>query len=114
MCNDTDKPFWAAIGQKKGAAYASRGWWTVAAGGCSQLLTEPIAGGPTWLRIERSKGPPPVSGPMPFCVTNIEFTIQGRDNCAKRGLTQAGFAPTNIKGLPGATVHVTANGLVAK
>ncbi len=109
VCNDTDKPFWAAIGQKKGAVYASRGWWTVAAGSCAQLVTEPVAG--VWLRVERPKGAPLVAGPMRFCVTNIAFDIQGRDNCAKRGLTEAGFAPTNAQARPGYTAHVSAGGL---
>lgn len=111
LCNDTDKSFWAAIGQKKGAAYVSRGWWTVAAGTCSQLITERVAG--VWLRVER-KGAPLVAGSMRFCVTNIAFEIQGRDNCAKRGLTEAGFAETNNQGKPGYTAHVSAGGLAGQ
>ncbi len=110
VCNDTDKPFWTAIGQKKGAAFVSKGWWTVAAGGCSRLIAEPVTG-TVWLRVERSKGSPLVAGQMPFCVTAIEFEIQGRGNCAKRGLSEAGFHETNIKGAPGYTAHVAANGL---
>jgi uncharacterized membrane protein len=111
VCNDTDKPFWTAVGQQKGAVFSSKGWWTVAGGSCSHLITDSIAGGRVWLRVERSKGSPLVSGPMPFCVTNIEFDIQGRDNCAKRGLNETGFIETNIKRLPGYTAHVTGTGL---
>lgn len=112
VCNDTDKPFWTAVGQKKGTVFVSKGWWTVAGGSCSHLITDTIAGGSVWLRVER--GTPLVFGPMPFCVTNIEFDIQGRDNCAKRGLSEVGFMETNVKGLPGYTAHVTGTGLAVK
>jgi len=53
-----------------------------------------------------------VGGPNGFCVTTIEFDIQGRDNCAKRGLTAAGFAETNLKGEAGFVAHVAENGIV--
>lgn len=114
VCNDTDKAFWTAVGQQKGTVFVSKGWWTVAGGSCSHVITDSISGSKVWLRVERAKGNPPVAGPMPFCVTTIEFDVQGRDNCAKRGLSEAGFAETNVKGLPGFAAHVTANGLVAK
>lgn len=114
VCNDSDKAFWTAVGQQKGTTFSSKGWWTVAGGSCSHLITDLIAGSRVWLRVERSKGNPLVFGPMPFCVTNIEFDVQGRANCAKRGLTEAGFMETNIKGLPGYTAHVSATGLAVK
>jgi uncharacterized membrane protein len=112
VCNDTGKPFWASVGLKKGKTFVSRGWWTVAGGSCSHLITEPVGGTRVWLRVERDKGSPLVAGPFGFCVTNIEFEIQGRDNCAKRGLTEAGFVETNLRGTPGFSAHVAGNGLV--
>ncbi len=111
LCNDSDRPFYAALGMQKGAIFSSRGWWTVAAGSCSHLITNPVAGQKVWLRVERDKGAPLVAGPMTFCVTGIEFDVQGRDKCAKRGLIEAGFAETNSRGLPGFSAHVTGNGL---
>ncbi|MDR3526304.1 MAG: DUF1036 domain-containing protein [Rhizomicrobium sp.] len=112
LCNDSKADFGAAIGQKAGAAFVSRGWWTVAAGSCSHLITDPIGGQKIWLRVERGKGPPLLGGPNGFCVTSIEFDIQGRENCAKRGLTPAGFAETNLKGASGFIAHVADTGLV--
>jgi len=112
LCNDTKAEFGAAIGQKVGAAFVSRGWWTVAAASCSHLITDPIGGQKIWLRVERGKGPPLVGGPNGFCVTTIEFDILGRENCAKRGLIAAGFAETNLKGASGFIAHVADNGLV--
>ena len=114
ICNDTDKAAFAALGQKKAQGFVSRGWWTVAGGTCSQVMTEPLSGTPVYLRIERQGGVPLVAGPMTFCVTNIEFEIQGRDRCVKRGLAEAGFVETNVYGRPGYTAHITGSGLAAK
>lgn len=111
LCNDTNSPAYAALGQQKGAVFSARGWWTLAAGSCSHLITDPIAGQKIWLRVERAKGAPLVTGPVNFCVTTIEFDIQGRENCQKRGLVAAGFMETNSKAAPGFTAHVTTTGL---
>jgi len=113
VCNDTEKPVWVALGQKKGAVFVSRGWWTVAPGGCAMTITDSVANGNIYLRVEKTNGATLVSGPEKFCVTDIAFEIQGREHCAARGLTQAGFTGTNTKGAPGFTAHVSADGLVA-
>jgi uncharacterized membrane protein len=114
VCNDTDKPAWAALGQKKGTVFISRGWWTLAAGSCTRAVTESVAGRTIYLRVERERGAPLVSGPETFCVTNIEFEIQGREHCSGRGLVEAGFAATSSSGATGFTVHVTEKGLVPR
>jgi uncharacterized membrane protein len=114
LCNDTGTSVYAAIGLQKSGAFVSRGWWTVGSGSCSPLITDPIQGQKIWLRVERGKGPPLVGGPNGFCVTNIEFDIQGRENCKKRGLQDAGFAETNQKGAAGFTARVTAQGLTGQ
>lgn len=114
LCNDTAGEVYAAIGQQRGSAFVSRGWWTVAGGACSHLITDPIAGQKIWLRVERAKGAPVVGGGVNFCVTNIEFDIQGRESCKKRGLADAGFTETNSKGAAGFTARVTAQGLTGR
>lgn len=115
LCNDTPKDVYAAIGVQlvgpKGPVFAARGWWTVGAGACAPLMTESIAGKKVWLRVERGKGAVVVEGPAKFCVTNIAFDIQGRERCASRGLTEAGFAETAGGPNAGFTAHVTATGL---
>ena len=118
LCNDTASEVYAAIGLQmvgpKGPVFVSRGWWTVAGGACSPLVTDSLAGKTIWLRVERGKGTPLVQGPDKFCVTTIEFDIQGRERCAARGLTETGFAPTHGGPAAGFTAHVTANGLAGK
>jgi len=111
ICNDTDKPAWAALGQRKGKTFSSRGWWDLAAGSCTHAVTESIAKHQIYLRVERTKGPPLVAGPEKFCVTNIQFEIQGRGRCKERGLREAGFAVVGSGRAAGLTAHVTAKGL---
>lgn len=111
VCNDTAKPVYAAVAQTKGAGFVSRGWWTVGAGSCSQVIADSVAGAPVWLRVERAQGAALVAGSMTFCVTNIAFEVQGRERCAARGLVESGFAETNVNRAAGYAAHVTPNGL---
>jgi uncharacterized membrane protein len=115
LCNDTGAEVYAAIGQQmvglKGIVFVAKGWWTVGAGSCAQLVAESVANKKIWLRVERAKGAALVQGPAKFCVTTIEFDIQGRENCAARGLTEAGFAETHGGRAAGFTAHVGTSGL---
>ncbi len=113
VCNETDKAFWVALGQKKDLVWVSRGWWMVAPGSCAKTITDSVANSKIYLRVEKAKGAELISGAAKFCVTSIEFEIQGRDRCVARGLTEAGFAETNAKGAPGFAAHVSKDGLVS-
>jgi uncharacterized membrane protein len=112
VCDDSDKPVWAALGEDKGGKFVSRGWWKIAAGGCAKAITEPLAADRIWLLVQTPGGVPIVYGPNKFCTTSVEFEIQGRENCAKRGLVESGFAETKVKGLAGFTAHINDKGLL--
>lgn len=113
VCNDTANPIWIAMGQKSANKWVSRGWWKIAAGGCARAIAEALSADKIYLLAQKPGGAPIVSGPAKFCVTGIEFEIEGRGNCAGRGLTEAGFAETSTKGLAGFAAHVGERGLVA-
>lgn len=112
ICNDTAKAIWAALGLKLKDKWTSRGWWKIAAGGCAKAITETLATDKVYLLAQTPGGIPIVYGRDKFCTTNVEFDIQGRDDCKSRGLVEAGFAETKVKGLPGFTAHVSEHGLV--
>ncbi len=112
VCNDTAKSVAAALGQKTRADWISHGWWKIAAGSCAKLTDSLDGNESVYLFVQKIGGPPLVTGPSKFCVTDIEFDIQGRGRCAARGLTEAGFAETKVKGLTGFAAHVGGNGLV--
>jgi uncharacterized membrane protein len=112
ICDDSDKAIWVALGENKGAKFSARGWWKIAAGGCAKAIADPLNTDKIWILAQTPGGVPVVSGPNKFCTTNVEFEIEGRDNCAKRGLTESGFAETKVKGLAGFTAHVSDKGLL--
>lgn len=112
ICNDTDAAFWAALALKNGSAWVSRGWWKVTPGACARAMAAKLSTDKVYLLVERRKGGKLVSGGDVFCVTNITFETEGRENCPARGLIAAGFAPTNTRGRSGFTAHVGESGLL--
>jgi uncharacterized membrane protein len=112
ICNDAAKAIWVALGSNIGGKWSSRGWWKIAAGGCAKAMAEALKTDKVYLLAQTPGGVPIVYGPAKFCTTNVEFEIQGRENCKSRGLVEAGFAETKVKGLSGFTAHVSEHGLV--
>jgi uncharacterized membrane protein len=112
VCNDTAKAIWVALAGQTGGKWFSRGWWKIAPSGCAKAVTEPLATDKIYVLAQTPGGVPIVYGAQKFCVTNVEFEIQGRGNCASRGQTETGFAETVVKGLSGFTAHVSEGGLV--
>jgi uncharacterized membrane protein len=111
ICNDTDQPFYAAIALKTGANWSSRGWWKVAPNACARAIATPLATDRVYLLAERANGARLVAGNVTFCTTDVEFDVSGRENCAKRGLVNAGFAPTVVQGRRGYSARIGDGGL---
>jgi len=112
VCNDTTKPVWVAVGEKIGDKWVSRGWWKIAAGGCAKTIADALHADRIYV-LAQAGGTQVVAGPARFCTTNVEFEIQGRQNCKARGLSEAGFAETDTRGMAGFTAHIGEHGLVA-
>ncbi|HEV2562449.1 MAG TPA: DUF1036 domain-containing protein [Rhizomicrobium sp.] len=112
ICNESNAELWAALGLKSGKTWVSQGWWHVAPGACAKALTDPLSADKIYLHAEKHGNHQLVAGPAHFCITNITFEVQGKENCAKRGLANAGFAATNTKGVTGFAAHISDNGLV--
>ena len=112
ICNDTAKPIAAALGEKTGTSWISRGWWKVAPGSCAKAITTPLSSDGYYLYAQTIAGRALVSGGDKLCVADIEFDIQGRGGCKNRGLGEVGFAQTLVRGLSGFAAHVGDSGLV--
>ena len=112
LCNDTAKAVAAAVGEKTGGIWTSRGWWKIATGNCAQLTTSPLATDSIYLFVQKVAGPALVAGREQFCVVDIEFEIQGRLHCRTRGLNEIGFAQTRVTGEAGYRAHVGESGLL--
>ena len=112
VCNTTTAPFWAAIGQKTGKDWVSRGWWKVPPANCATAITQPLATDRIYLLADLPGKKPLVTGSEKFCVTDIAFEIQGKTDCQKRGMREIGFAQTNVKGEQGYVARIGPKGLI--
>lgn len=112
VCNTTDKPFWAAIGQKDGQKWISRGWWKVPPASCATAISEPLRTDRIYVFADLPGQKPLVGGNEKFCITDIAFEIEGRGNCSSRGLREAGFAATDVRGRDGYVARIGPKGLI--
>ena len=91
VCNKTDHPFLVALGRMRGKTWISEGWWRVEPKGCRDILRGGLSARYYYLRGVHIGVDGAWDGNRFFCVARDNFTIKGRDNCAKRGYGQAGF-----------------------
>jgi uncharacterized membrane protein len=111
VCNDTTNPVWVALAFQRAGKWISRGWWKVAARGCAKLISDSLATDKIYVLAEKPSGAALATGPARFCITNVEFEIQGRTDCVRHGQIEAGFAETRTRGRTGYTAHVGDKGL---
>jgi uncharacterized membrane protein len=112
VCNDGQSEIWAAIALRSPRLSVSRGWWDVPPGACAKVLTIALSFDTVYLLAQKHGNNKLVGGATTFCVTNVAFEIFGNTGCAKRGLSDAGFAATNTKGQTGFVAHIGADGLL--
>lgn len=111
VCNDTAEPLVAAIADG-GAKPVSRGWWRIGPKACAQAMTAPLGGNEVYLLAQTLKGKVLVGGTEKFCTAPGAFEVQGRADCIKRGMAEAGFTQTAGKGAPGFVAHIGDKGLI--
>ena len=111
VCNDSRDVLTVALGQMEQGKPVSRGWWTVQPGACAKAITTPLKTDAVYLLAQKKGGGSMVAGAKTFCTTPVIFEIRGAQNCAARGLTDAGFAMTVTKGMTGYIAHIAATGL---
>lgn len=114
VCNEAKDPLLVALAQNDGGKAVSRGWWTVDPGACAKAITTPLSNEAVFLLAQRKTGGSLVTGPERFCVAQAAFEISGAGNCTTRGLTEAGFARTQTKGMSGYVARIGPLGLVQK
>ncbi len=100
VCNKTERAASVALGYFDGKEWGSAGWWQVAAGGCMQLINEPLVARYYYLYAFQEEIAGVWDGDRSFCVTNGRFTIRGRADCLKQGYevkrffqVDTGYAP---------------------
>ncbi|HWU56544.1 MAG TPA: DUF1036 domain-containing protein [Rhizomicrobium sp.] len=112
VCNDSRDVLLVALGEIARGRPVSRGWWTVQPGACAKTVTAPLKTDAVYLLARKKGGGTVVAGAKAFCTTPVIFEISGAQNCAGRGLAEAGFAMTATKGVTGYIARIGADGLV--
>lgn len=112
VCNDGQSELWAAVALRSPRLSVARGWWDVPPGACAKVLTMALSFDTVYLLAQKHGNNKLVGGTAAFCVADVAFEIFGDTGCAKRGLTQAGFAATNTKGQSGFVAHIGDDGLL--
>lgn len=118
VCNKSSEIVWAAIGQRKGENWESRGWWSLPVAECLQLVTEPLSGKDVHIFARQrqtdmsgnllpDKSLRNVSAtPAQFCITDARFSALGRENCTGSGYEVAAFRMVEVSN-DSATVNLT-------
>lgn len=91
VCNKTEHPILVAIGHISARGWVSQGWWRVEPKGCTDILRGALKARYYYLRGVHLGVDGGWDGNRYFCVAADNFTIKGREKCAKRGYGLAGF-----------------------
>ena len=91
VCNKTTHPAAVAIGFYDGTDWGSSGWWTVAAGACTRIITEPLVARYFYLHAFHQDIGGAWEGDRSFCTGEGRFTIRGRGDCMAKGYSVKKF-----------------------
>lgn len=91
VCNTTKEVVGVAIGYRGKSQWISQGWWSINPNDCQTLLDGPLKGRFYYFHAEEAKGRGRWEGPVPMCVKESKFTINGVEDCFVRGFQKVGF-----------------------
>ncbi|MCF6291913.1 MAG: DUF1036 domain-containing protein [Robiginitomaculum sp.] len=95
VCNDADGTLWLSYAKRQNKQWESRGWWTLQAGLCVSLLSEPLSKNDKFYLyanlVEEGNEMLLEQGDETFCISRVKFSIFGRYTCAVRGYSEAKF-----------------------
>jgi uncharacterized membrane protein len=91
LCNKTGSRVGVSIGYKERDAWATEGWWNVAANSCETLLRGPLSARFYYVYAIDYDNGGEWNGKAYMCTRDKEFTIKGIENCLARGYDRAGF-----------------------
>jgi uncharacterized membrane protein len=91
VCNRTAQKATVALGRYNGTLWVSQGWWRIKPDRCAELISGKLLARYYYLFATDSAFAN-WDGNKIFCVGLFEtFEIEGRGNCAARGLDKRGF-----------------------
>ncbi|OUY01021.1 MAG: hypothetical protein CBB65_02590 [Hyphomonadaceae bacterium TMED5] len=99
LCNRSNNRVWAAIGRRRGEGWESRGWWSLAAGTCERVVDQALIETShfVYAEMDTPDGRKRIAdGNEIFCLSQSQFAILGRENCAANFYEDAGFVETEV------------------
>lgn len=91
VCNNTEFAASVSFGFFDGEEWGSQGWWRVEAGGCTELLSDPLIARYYYLYAVHEEIGGAWDGNRSFCVGSGTFRIRGRGDCLTQGYDRKGF-----------------------
>ena len=108
LCNRTHGRLWTAIARRRGEGWESRGWWSLAAGGCVRTLDESLLQDVYYVyaALDSDEGPRLLAaGGEAFCTSPARFAILGREDCEARYYNTELFSPISARDRDGLVVE---------
>ena len=108
VCNKTNSRIGVAIGYKSDKDWTAEGWWTINAESCETLISGTLVARFYYMyAVDYDQGGE-WSGKSAFmCTREKEFTIEGVNDCVKRGYERTGFYEVDTGGQQSWTIELT-------
>lgn len=111
LCNSHNASIWTAIAEKRGEAYASRGWWRLNPDQCAKVIKGGLASEDPYYvfaAAEDEDGERALAGgERPFCINSVMFEIGEDVACTDEGYDEASFMPLGLNGAESYTHRFT-------
>ena len=91
VCNDTTSLVGVALGYRKDGDWISGGWWQVPGETCTSLIEGDLSSRYYYLYAEDGNRGGQWRGDIFMCVSELEFKIDGVQECFTRGFSRMGF-----------------------
>lgn len=91
ICNKTGSNVGIAIGYKDDGGWKTEGWWNVVPNSCDSIMTGTLVARYYYVYAVDYDSGGEWSGKAFMCTQDKIFTIQGYDDCVKRGFDLTGF-----------------------
>ncbi|MET0546106.1 MAG: DUF1036 domain-containing protein [Caulobacterales bacterium] len=109
ICNRAKAKAWTAVAQRKSDGWETRGWWSLAPGGCTKVINDTLYQPVYYVHatLESPTGDRQITAAnAPFCVGTSRFVISGQENCEGRYYATGQFFAVAPQGRPGLTLDL--------
>jgi uncharacterized membrane protein len=109
LCNRGKSKAWTAIAQRKPDGWETRGWWSLAPGGCAKVINDTLYQPIYYVHavLESPTGDRQVAAASaPFCVARAQFVVIGQEACESRYYETKMFFSVSPQGRAGLVVDL--------